>query len=413
MALTEQAPPRDRRRHSRAGRRRPRVSWAVATIVGLVVCGTWASRYVRAVSLVIRAGDLHGVARRLADINTVPYAERVVQVPIGLGPVSARIYTPLHLPRQTVLLVSGLHADGIDDPRLVILARELARTNVTVVTPEIPELTRFDITPALTDRIEQTAVWLAGDAELTPTGRIGMIGVSFSGGLSIVAAGRPSLRSHVSYVFALGGHDDLPRVLRYLCTGIPPGAPPGIPPTPYASEVRRLPHDYGVAIVLLNVADHLLPPEQVGPLRDAVRRFLRASSLDRLNRPEAAAEFAALRTLARQLPQPAAGFLDAVNDRDVARLGSVLLPHVASHAESAALSPSRSPRPRAPVFLLHGRDDTVIPAVESAYLAARLRGAAEVRLLLTDLIPHADSNRTPRVKDIIEVTSFLGDLLAR
>ena len=46
-----------------------------------------------------------------------------------------------------------------------------------------------------------------------------MMGISFSGGLSIVAAGRPSLANRVAYVFSFGGHDDLPRVLRYLCTG--------------------------------------------------------------------------------------------------------------------------------------------------------------------------------------------------
>jgi hypothetical protein len=48
------------------------------------------------------------------------------------------------------------------------------------------------------------------------------MGISFSGGLSIVAAGRPSLAAKVAYVFSFGGHDDLPRVLRYLCTGVEP-----------------------------------------------------------------------------------------------------------------------------------------------------------------------------------------------
>ena len=48
---------------------------------------------------------------------------------------------------------------------------------------------------------------------------VGLMGISFSGGLSIVAAGRPTLRDRVAYVFSFGGHDDLPRVLRYLCTG--------------------------------------------------------------------------------------------------------------------------------------------------------------------------------------------------
>jgi hypothetical protein len=63
--------------------------------------------------------------------------------------------------------------------------------------------------------------------------------------------------------------------------------------------VQRTPHDYGLAVVLLNVADHLVPSEQVAVLRDAVRRFLRASYLAAVDAPAAAREFAELRTLAR------------------------------------------------------------------------------------------------------------------
>jgi hypothetical protein len=62
--------------------------------------------------------------------------------------------------------------------------------------PDIPELSRFEITPTLTDRIEAVALWVATESGVAPTGRIGLIGVSFSGGLAIVAAGRSSLRGH-------------------------------------------------------------------------------------------------------------------------------------------------------------------------------------------------------------------------
>jgi hypothetical protein len=54
------------------------------------------------------------------------------------------------------------------------------------------------------------------------------MGISFSGGLSVVAAGRPSLAHRVAYVFSLGGHDDIGRVLRYLCTGREPRPSPDV-----------------------------------------------------------------------------------------------------------------------------------------------------------------------------------------
>jgi hypothetical protein len=81
------------------------------------------------------------------------------------------------------------------------------------------ELSRFEITPAVTDRIEDAAVWLARDSGLAPWGRIGLMGISFSGGLAIVAAGRAPLRNRLLYVLSFGGHDDLSRVLEYFCTG--------------------------------------------------------------------------------------------------------------------------------------------------------------------------------------------------
>ena len=94
------------------------------------------------------------------------------------------------------------------------------------------------------------------------------------------------------------------------------------------TKAIRPPHDYGVAIVLLNVAEHVVPPEQLAPLREAVRRFLWASYLDRIDKPQAEREFAALRELARTLPEPAATLLGYVNNRDVAHLGPQLRPYI-------------------------------------------------------------------------------------
>jgi dienelactone hydrolase len=364
-------------------------------------------------SLVARGANLTGVVRTVADLDTVPHEERLVRIPTRLGSIAGRAYVPTRGSSQTVLVVTGLHPAGIDEPRLVALSRELARSRVTVVTPAIEQLSRFEITPLLTDQIEQAALWLATSPDFTPTGRIGLMGVSFSGGLSVVAAGRPGLRDRLSYVFAFGGHDDLPRVLTYLCTGVEGG--PTIGPWELdPATVRRPPHDYGVAVVLLNVVDHLVPPEQVAALRDAVRRFLQASYLDGVDPQAAAREFAELRALARHLPEPAATLLERVNSRDVANLGRSLLPYVGRHVEAPALSPSRSPAPKAPVYLLHGRRDTVIPAAESVYLAQRLRAqSVPVRLLLTDLISHADADQPARVADVWRLTRFWSDLLDR
>jgi dienelactone hydrolase len=385
---------------------------SVAVVASLLV-GIAARRYVHGFTLVVRAADLHGPVRRIADLDTVRIGERIVRARLKDTSIRARVYAPMGTARQTVLLVSGLHPAGIDEPRLPALARRLAEASVVVVTPEIPELSRFEITPNLTDRIEQAAVWLAVESGLASNGRIGLMGISFSGGLAVVAAGRPSLRNHLLYVFSFGGHDDLRRVSEYFCSGLEPDALAHDGLQPGVTKAIRPPHDYGVAIVLLTVAEHLVPPEQLAPLRDAVRRFLWASYLDGVDKSQAEREFAALRGLAPTLPEPSATLLKYVNDRDVAQLGPQLLPYIGFYVDAPALSPSRSPEPSAPVFLLHGRDDNVIPAAESQHMADRLRGQAPVRLLLTDLISHAAADQPAHVTDVLRLAGFWGDLLER
>ena len=66
-----------------------------------------------------------------------------------------------------------------------------------------------------------------------------------------------------------------------------------------------------------------------------------------------------------------------------------------------------------PVFLLHGLEDNVVPAVESEYLAADLRGHAPVRLLLSGLISHAEADRPMHASDVLQLAGFWGDLLSR
>ena len=395
------------------GRRLARLLAVVAALAGAALI---ARPYVHGLSFVIRAAEMNGTMRRIADLDTIATREREIAIPSTRGPLRARLYQPSRSTRRTALLVSGLHAAGIDEPRLVALARHLSANGLAIVTPDIPELSRFEITPAITNAIEEAGVWLAADSGLAADHRVGLMGISFSGGLSVIAAGRPSMKDRAAFVFAFGGHDDLPRVLRYLCTGIEerPGAKVRLRADNAADEpFVRAPHDYGVAVILLGIADRVVPPAQAGPLRAAVRRFLWASHLDRVDKAEANLEFAALRDVAKRLPEPAATLMRYVNDRDVVHLGPKLLPYVRYYGGDPALSLSRSPKPSVPVFLLHGLDDNVIPAVESEYLAEDLRGHAPVHLLLSGLISHAEADRPMHVNDVLQLAGFWGDLLSR
>jgi dienelactone hydrolase len=308
--------------------------------------------------------------------------------------------------------------DGIDESRLVGMAEDLAASGYRVLTVAPPDLRRFRITPANTDVIEDAARWAAAQPALAPDGRIGMIGISFSGGLSVVAAGRSALRERVAFVLSFGGHGDLPRVMRYLCSGNAPPQPDLSASRAYvtgADEVRiHPPHDYGVAVVLLGLADKVVPPEQVEALREGIEIFLLGSSLTIVDMARAEREFARARTYAAALAEPARTLLGYVNDRAVEKLGPILLPvveAVANTSGSEALSPDRAPPPAAPVFLLHGADDNVIPSVETVLLAAFLRGHTPVHALLSGLITHAEVDRSPSSLEVWRLVRFWRTLM--
>ncbi|HEY7059441.1 MAG TPA: hypothetical protein VH458_23060 [Vicinamibacterales bacterium] len=379
------------------------MSVVIVLAVVLIGAGLLGRPYIRGAAFVVQAAGLNGAAHRLASwqfeaINTVG----PLHVSWRGGALRARAYQPVR-PRgaRGILLVPGVHAAGIDEPRLVGFARDLAGMGHPVLTVELPDLAHYEITSRTTDMIEDAARWMIDRPEYRgPDGRIGMMGISFGGGLTLVAAGRPSLGAGVAFAMSFGGHGDLPRTLRYLCTGIQPDG------------AVRPPHDYGLAIVLLNVADSVVPRDQVEPLRAAILSFLEASRLDMIDKVKAAAEFARAKSLEAALPDPARTYMGYVNARDVAHLGPVLLPVLAERGGDPALSPSRSAPPHCPVYLLHGSDDNVVPAVESTLLAQDLRSrGVRVELLETPLITHAEVDRRSTLTAVWRLIHFWTKLL--
>jgi predicted esterase len=100
-----------------------------------------------------------------------------------------------------------------------------------------------------------------------------------------------------------------------------------------------------------------------------------------------------------------------VNSRNVPVLGARLLPHVRALGDEPALSPDASPPPEVPVFLLHGSEDNVVPATETAILAEYVKSRTRARVLLTPLISHAEVDRPASTREIWNLISFWKDML--
>lgn len=318
--------------------------------------------------------------RAWLPVRAQPVTTRDLDVPARHGAVHARLFDPATPAGTTLAIFPGVHGGGVEEPRMNALARQFAANGLRVLIAPLPELRRYIIGPRSTDDVEDVALWLSSQRALAPSGKIGLVGVSFAGGLTLVAAGRPSLAGKLELVAAMGTHGDLPRAMKYLVTGVLPDG------------TSQAAHDYGVAVILLAGAHHFAPPEQVEPLRHAITAFLDASSLDVTAPAKSQRLFDEARRLENALPQPAREVMGLVNRRDVKTLGPRLVPYLEELGGADALSPERSMVTTAPVFLLHGSHDNVIPYTETPLLAEYLRARGNLRVtsLLTPLISHAN-----------------------
>lgn len=387
-------------------RSRRLLTWLLTLVLLIAIAGYAATPWMRGASLFVRAANLGGRVGAVADATARPVTVLPRHLlPTRQGDVPAQFYRPDGTVRRTALLVPGVHSMGIAEPRLTALASDFAGSGVAVMTLALPDLMGYQITARSADVIEDAVAWIAARPDLAPDGRVGMVGISFAGGLSIVAAGRPAIRDKVAYVVSFGGHGDLGRVLRYLATGEAVQAP---------GVLTHPPHDYGVAVVMYAGADRVVPPGQVAPLREGIGTFLLASQLTLVNMDQANATFQKARDMVKLLPEPSATYLTYVNDRNVQALGLVLVPHLGLEADPAA-SPERAPLPPAsPVFLLHGDDDTVIPAAESVVLGEYLRRkGVEVHVLLSQIITHAELDRSAAATETWKLIAFWADVLKR
>ena len=379
------------------------LSLVVLVALALVGLGLLSqSRYGRTMSLLVRMGRVPGpIAAHVAGWQKTTVTREMVSFTARGGPRVARLYRPAVVRTRPLLLTGGVHALGIEEPRLIAFAEQLAIAGTPVITPSLPDLKEYLVTTRLTDDIEDAALAVLASTAVPqdPDRRIGLLGISFAGGLSIIAAGRDTLRDRVAFVFSVGGHARLPGVMRYLCTGVQPDGRP------------RRPHDYGSVILLTNIADDVVPPEQVAPLRAAVHQFLHASHVDMFDKSTAAREFADARMMETSLPPEARSLMHMVNERDVPGLGARLLPYLDRWGQDAALSPALSPAPRAPVFVLHAAGDDVIPDSEAEALGTYLRSkGTPVRVHVTSMMSHAEVARTPSAAELIGLVRMWAEL---
>src|SRR6185503_10860137 len=117
----------------------------IAFLVVLAALAFVARPYLRGLAFVVRAAGIQGTPGRLASMDASAAGEREFELPLAGGAVHARVYEPSPRRGRAALLVPPIGAAGIDEPALVAMARQLAASGLTIITPAVPELARYEI----------------------------------------------------------------------------------------------------------------------------------------------------------------------------------------------------------------------------------------------------------------------------
>ena len=131
--------------------------------------------------------------------------------------------------RGAVMVLPGLHPDGLDDPRLDRFCRVLADAGVLVGIPELPTMRRSIMDPSVLLDTENAVQFFLSQLESKGLNSFGMFCISASSIAGLHLCAHPQLSVHIHRIHLFGGFSDWMASLRFAMTGqIPNSDPPEI-----------------------------------------------------------------------------------------------------------------------------------------------------------------------------------------
>jgi dienelactone hydrolase len=341
----------------------------------------------RAMSLLARMAGKNNIISRL-DHHIYDVKQTVVES--GGRAIRARFYIPRgsqHPP--AVVVVHGLHQLGIDEPRLVAFAGALAQTGVEVLTPELEAMADYRVEPHSIDVIGESAETLA---EQSGRQQVGILGLSFAGGMALMAAAEPKYASDISFVAAVGAQDETERVEHYLIEGEthwPDGRVFNVPP-----------HEYGWLILIYSHPEDFFPAADVDNARTSIRLLLHD-------------DVAGAKRAAQQLSPAGQALMEKIFNHQRDAFRDKLLANLRKHEpEAVAVSPhDQLSGLKAKVLLIHGEGDDVIPPSESEWLARDIPKGHLQEVLISRAISHVSLDRAPGLRDRLALVHWVALML--
>jgi pimeloyl-ACP methyl ester carboxylesterase len=305
-----------------------------------------AQNYLRAASLLERVSDPHATGW-IANYEVHPVDVHDTTFDFRGRAIAARIYLPRGVGfAPGIVVVHGMHELGIDEPRLVSFARSLAASGFFVMTPLVPGIADYRVQPESADLIGTAARIFAQQLEVP---KVGIFAISFSGGLALVAAGDPQYAPAIAWVASVGGYYDLAHVLRFFATG------EAVRPDGKVDHLQ--PHEYGPLIVIYDEPQDFFSPQDAPIAHDALKLLLHGDGK-------------ASEVLTRKMTSAGQQIMQDLYHKHRETLLPAILAEVEKRRDAlAAASPAGHLRfVQAPVLLLHGSDDAIIPPTEMQWL---------------------------------------------
>jgi hypothetical protein len=364
--------------------------FGIVLVLALAFLARPAYTHARAAALLLRFTGDGSEPKGFARFGMHEITEEDATIDTPSGPRRARYYVPKDLPDAPGMVVChGVHHLGIDEPRMQKFARAIASAGVVVLTPELKEIADYHIDPKSIQTIGRAAQKLT--ARVHRSG-VGVLGLSFAGGLSLLAASDPEYAPSIEFVVAVGAHDDLERVARFFVTDEIVDSDNTL--------VHTHAHDYGAVVLVYMFVDSFFEGRDVPIAREALKSWLWEN-------------FDEAKTTAARLSPAGQKKMELVFDHreDVLRpeIERVIKVHedqmkrVSPHGSLDGL--------RAQVFLLHGAGDTVIPPSETHWLVRDAPAGAIAQALVSRVIVHVNLEGAPTARERFDLVHLLAGVM--
>jgi pimeloyl-ACP methyl ester carboxylesterase len=349
----------------------------------------FAQDYLRAASLLARVSNPRATGWIANyDVHAVEVHDTTFQFHGKVIP--ARVYLPQGFDSAPgIVVVHGMHELGIDEPRLVGFARSLAASGFFVMTPLVPGIADYRVHRESADVIGTAA---QNFAQRIGTPKVGVLAISFSGGLALLAASDAQYSPSIAWVASVGGYYDLANVLRFFATG-EAVRPDGV-------REHLSPHEYGPLIVVYDEPGDFFSAADA-PIADEALKVLLAGSGKASESLTQKMTPAGQQTMQQIYHKERAGLMPAIMSEIDARRRQLAEASPAGHLGAIHV----------PVMLLHGSDDSVIPPTELLWLKRDIPQAYLAEALVSPAIGHVEVGSKIKLRDEFALIRWMAKMI--